>query len=146
MDPDVRRELRRLHVNLGHVSTVGLLRRLRRAGARPEVIAAAKDLPCDACGDAIRAQHPRPTRSPGTYVFNYMLWADILTAYDCHGTPYWFLNVLCDGTGFGVCYCIGQARGSAFSFAGPPLLHPHMDQLDRLAARHHGRPRQGVHG
>ena len=52
VDPDIRRELRRLHVNLGHVSTVGLLRRLRRAGARPEVIAAAKDLPCDACGDA----------------------------------------------------------------------------------------------
>ena len=112
MDPDIRRELRRLHVNLGHVSTVGLLRRLRRAGARPEVIAAAKDLPCDACGDAIRAQHPRPTRLPGKYVFNYMLWADIFTAYDCHGAPYWFLNVLCDGTGFGVCYCVGQARGA----------------------------------
>ena len=40
-----------------------------------------------------------------------MLWADIFTAYDCHGAPYWFLNVLCDGTGFGVCYCVGQARG-----------------------------------
>ena len=45
---DIRRELRRMHVNLGHISSVGLLRRLRRAHARPEVIAAVNLMPCDA--------------------------------------------------------------------------------------------------
>ena len=108
---DIRRELRRMRVNLGHISSVGLLRRLRRANARPEVIAAVNFMPCDACGDAIRQLHPRPTRLPGKFVFNYLVWIDVLTTYDCVGNSYHFTNILCEGTGFGVIYCIQDALG-----------------------------------
>ena len=104
----IRKELRRMHVNLGHISVAGLLRRLRRAGAKKDVIAAARWFACDACGDAVRQAHPRPTRLPGRFQFNYLLWIDVFTVYDCIGGPYHFVNVLCDSTGFGAISCLGH--------------------------------------
>ena len=108
---EVRQELRRMHVNLGHISAVGLMRRLRRAGARADVIEACKYLPCDACGLAIRRLHPRPTKPPAKFQFNYLVWLDCFVAYDCEQNAYEFVNILCDGTGFGVVWCIGRAHG-----------------------------------
>ena len=65
---DIRKELRKMHVNLGHPSNVALQRRLRRANALPVAINATTYMPCDACGDAIKHLHPRPSPLPGQYV------------------------------------------------------------------------------
>jgi hypothetical protein len=111
----IRKELRRMHVNMGHPTNVSLLRKLRRAKALPEVIHAVVNMSCDACGDAVRALHPRPSRMPGTYNFNSLLWMDVFTAYDCVGTPYLFLNIVCDGTSFQVVFAMREGRGVAKS-------------------------------
>ena len=107
----IRAELRRQHVNLGHITNVGLLRRLRRSGARKEVLKAVQWLSCDACGDAIRTLHPRPTRLPGKFVFNYLIWCDVFIAYDIEGLGYDFLNIVCGGTRFQVVYAVGIHTG-----------------------------------
>ncbi len=91
------------------------MRLLHRRGAMPKVISAVEYLSCDACGDCIRTQHPRPAKLPGAYVFNYWLDIDTFHAYDCEGSPYFFLSIVCNGTHFHFVACMGPARGAPAS-------------------------------
>ena len=75
------------------------------------VIASALTLICDICKNAVRHLRPRPTKPPGKYVFNYLLWIDVFTAHDVLGNPFAFLNIVCDGTSFGVQIAFMPARG-----------------------------------
>ncbi len=96
--PDIRRDIRRMHVNVGHPANVALARCLRRAGAKPEVIRARWDFSCDACGEALKLKHVRPVRMLGRCLFNFHMLLDVFHEYDCAGLPYAFLSVICDGT------------------------------------------------
>ncbi|CAK0810251.1 unnamed protein product, partial [Prorocentrum cordatum] len=93
-------------------SNVTLTRLLRRRGVKPEVLKYVEFFSCDACGDAVRRRAPRPSRLPGQYVFNYTIQLDTFHAYDAAGTPYFFMNCICEGTNFQVVNCMGPARGS----------------------------------
>ena len=74
---NVRREIERFHVNMGHLSTTAMIRMLRRAGAKPEVLKYAEFFKCQSCQDTMRKQHPRPTRYMCEYVFNVTVSADV---------------------------------------------------------------------
>jgi hypothetical protein len=108
---NIRKELKRLHVNMGHIPIVSMMRRLRRKDALPEAIAAVKDFPCDVCGDAVRRQRPRPTRPPGIYVFNYLLWIDTFNVKDIKRVTFAVFNLVCEGTRFGVQYAMDATKG-----------------------------------
>lgn len=113
----VRVALRQLHVDFHHPTNATLTRILRRRGAKPEVMRAVGLLRCDACSDSIRRRAPRPARLPGKYQFNYAVQLGTFHAHDAAGTPFFFLNVICEGTSFQVVSCLGPARGIPTSAA-----------------------------
>ena len=74
-------------------------------------------MPCDACAEAQRRKHPRPTRIPYEYVFNDRVVVDVFTIKDCEGKPFFVLKIICAGTKFQVCIVLGEARGVPISKA-----------------------------
>ena len=97
---NVRKEIERFLVNMGHLSSTGMV--LRRAGAKPEVLKFVDLFRCQACQDSLRKKHPRPTRYADDYTFNNLVSADVLTVHDTNGVPYHMLNIICEGTCFQV--------------------------------------------
>ena len=73
VDPTVRKELEKFHNGMGHLSIVGMMKMLRRSGAKAEVIKACNSFKCQACGDALRAKLPRPVKFVDNYTFNNVL-------------------------------------------------------------------------
>ena len=108
---DVRHELMKFHVSMGHLSHVGMMRLLRRAGARPDVIKAVPLLNCQACGDRLRAKQPRPVRHADCTTFNHKISVDTVTVHDVDGYPYHFLNIVCEATGFQVMAYLNAGTG-----------------------------------
>ena len=96
---------------MGHLNIVGMMRMLRRAAARKEVIEACKHFKCQACGDAQHQKHPAPTRYVADYVFGAKLAVDTFTVHDVVGDAFHFMNILCLGSAFQVCAFLGHARG-----------------------------------
>ena len=108
---NVRKEIERFHVNMGHLSLTGMVRMLRRAGAKPEVLKFVDLFRCQACQDSLRKKHPRPTRYADDYTFNNLVSADVLTVHDINGVPYHMLNIICEGTCFQVVAYLGSGVG-----------------------------------
>lgn len=111
VDPELRKLLRNLRLNVGHPTTVTLQRILRRQGAKPEVITAAGLMACDACGESMRQKRPKPVRLPSSYQFNNQILADAFYAKDSAGRNLAFLNTICDATSFQVVSCLGELTG-----------------------------------
>ena len=107
----IRKEIRKLHVNAGHMPVRAMMRRLRRAGATIEIITATKNFTCAECGEAAHSLQARPTRPPGKHVFNYLLWMDTATIHDVKGNPYHLMVLVCEGTSFGINTSMGLAKG-----------------------------------
>ena len=95
---NVRREIEKFHVNMGHLSTTGMVRMLRRAGAKAEVLKWAELFKCQACQDTMKAKHPRPTRFADDFAFNIQVSTDVFTVHDIAGAPHHMLNLMCEGT------------------------------------------------
>ena len=103
----VRKELKRAHVNFGHPTNVALMRICTRAKCKPEIIKAIELLRCDVCGDHIKKKSVRPVKMPGHYVFNYHISCDTLFAQDFEANSYAFLNIVCNGTKYQVVGYLG---------------------------------------
>ena len=103
VDPVIRKDLEKFHVGVGHLSIVGMMKMLRRPGAKAEVIKACNSFKCQACGDVLRAKLPRPVKFVDNYPFNNVLFVDTLTIYNIKGVSYTILNMLCEDTCFQVC-------------------------------------------
>ena len=86
--------LRRAHQNLGHPSTADFVRHLRVAGARPEVLRAAKGLKCETC---TRTQAPaisKPAAIGNILQFNQVVGADLLYVHDVNGRKHEMLSIV----------------------------------------------------
>ena len=86
--------LRRAHQNLGHPSAADFVRHLRVAGARPEVLRAAKGLKCETC---TRTQAPaisKPAAIGNILQFNQVVGADLLYVHDVNGKKHEMLSVV----------------------------------------------------
>eukprot|EP00959_Pyramimonas_sp_CCMP1952_P021717 457675-Pyramimonas_sp.AAC.1 len=78
LDPDLKREVERLHVNLGHPRREDFLRALRIAGARVDVLRWVRDgFRCDQCESHARPGWRRKAHLPHTYAFNKMVAIDL---------------------------------------------------------------------
>ncbi|CAE7633607.1 unnamed protein product [Symbiodinium necroappetens] len=92
--PDLRRELYRVHRNLGHPDQPTFLRALRHAGAKPEVLEFAKrGFKCPICERRQRPSTQRPAHLQHRMPFNEVVGVDLIFV---RRRP--LLNCLCWGT------------------------------------------------
>ena len=101
--PEVRREVRNAHYNLGHPSTATLLRLMRRAGANDAVQRYARWWKCPQC-----SEREAPGATPSTTApyrprtFNLMVGCDMKVVHDHQGQQYYALNIVDFATTFQV--------------------------------------------
>ena len=131
IDPEIRKILRTLHVNFGHPTNITLQRILRRQGAKPEAVAGADLLSCDACVESIRRRR-----------HNHFL-VDVSYGKDIENESFCFLNVIDDASGFQGVGCLGAVRGPPASKA---VLRQFLASWTSLAAPQGYSPNQLVLG
>lgn len=96
---DLRREVFRVHRNLGHPDQWTFLRALRHAQAKPEIIEWVRsEFRCLTCESARKPSLPRPGHLVRNLVFNEVIGVDVCF-FEWKGNKYPLLNVLCWGTG-----------------------------------------------
>ncbi|CAE7658216.1 RE1 [Symbiodinium sp. CCMP2456] len=94
VSPHIASALKRAHQNLGHPSTADFVRHLRVAGAKAEVLKAAKGLKCETC---VRTQAPsisKPAAIASVLQFNQVVGADLLYVHDVNGKKHEMLSVV----------------------------------------------------
>ena len=94
-----RRQISRIHENMGHPSNRTLVRVLRLGGGKRRFILAAAKHSCGACEAQKRPAGPIVSRSPHFFVFNDVVGLDLffLNTYEKHTLP--AMNIVCWGTG-----------------------------------------------
>ncbi len=128
-----QREIMRINRNLEHPGTEVLVRALRHAGCKPEVLSWARHH----FSDPIRAgrARPKPARPgalPGDLKFNQVIGSDLIFI-EWKGNEYAFLNTVCWGTG------LQQAELCASKTSEDVLA-----ALMRSWIKHYGWPEMGV--
>ena len=94
LHPELRRELYRVHRNLGHPSLPRFLRALKHAGAKTEVLQWTKAaFRCPICAQNEKKSSYRPAHLQRSLAFNEVVGMDLIKAHDL-----WMLNMLCWGT------------------------------------------------
>ena len=106
-----KKDLQIAHENCGHPTAKDFARLLRRGNARPEIASwVAKHFKCPTCESNQRPKARRPTAVPKTYRFNHVVGIDLVSkVFD--GVEYYWLNVVCWGTGYQMVYLV-QGDGS----------------------------------
>ena len=94
-----RRQISKIHENMGHPSNRTLVRVLRLGRAKRRFILAAARHRCGACEAQKRPAGPIVSRSPTSFVFNDVVGLDLffLNTYEKHTLP--AMNIVCWGTG-----------------------------------------------
>ena len=101
--PEVRREVRNAHYNLGHPSTATLLRLMRRAGANEAVQRYARWWKCPQCSEREAPGATPTTTAPyRPRTFNLMVGCDMKTVHDHQGNQFHTLNIIDFATTFQV--------------------------------------------
>ena len=84
---NVRHEIEKSHIDMGHLATTSMIRMLRRAGAKPEVLRLVALFLCQVCQDTMNGKHPRPTRYEGNFTLSVTISVDCCTIHDASGIP-----------------------------------------------------------
>ena len=128
--PEVRREVRNAHYNLGHPSTSTLLRLMKRANASDAVMRYARWWKCPLC-----LQRQAPGGTPETAApyrprtFNMTVGCDLKPIHDADGNQYHALNILDFATTFQVLALLDNCSAAECAekfwlwwviWAGPP--------------------------
>ncbi len=113
-----KQEVMRAHCNAGHPEARDLVRLLRHAGARQEVLKYVVDeFQCDGCASRQRPKARMPAALPRCYDFNVVCGADLLEVAgisERREDLLVILNIICWGTSFNVFYPTRHSRRSAF--------------------------------
>ena len=151
--PEIQKQVRRLHHNLGHPDAQRFCKFLRERQADPSVISAALDYQCDSCLEAQKGHvASRPAVLHDNIGFNQVVGMDSVTWTSRAGQQFSFVHVIDEGTLFHMAMPSGTSREAlslAFqriwlSWAGPPQTiyvdpasafnseawHSHMQSLD----------------
>ncbi|CAK8994237.1 unnamed protein product, partial [Durusdinium trenchii] len=97
--PDLRREVSRLHRNLGHPAQDSFFRALKHANVKPEVLDYVKrHFTCPICLQHQKPKTPRPGHLAHALRFNEIVGVDVLFV-EFGGNLHAFLNMVCWGTG-----------------------------------------------
>ena len=96
---DLRREVFRLHRNLGHPDNWTFVRALRHANAKPEIVEWVKqEFKCPICEASRKPSIPRPGHLVRTLAFNEVIGTDVFY-FDWKDHKYPMLNTICWGSG-----------------------------------------------
>ena len=96
---ELRREVFRLHRNLGHPDLQTFLRALRHAQAKPEVVEwTKKEFRCPICEASRKPSIPRPGHLVRSLEFNQTVGTDVVY-FEWKGVTYPLMNNMCWGTG-----------------------------------------------
>ena len=98
--PWEKQMLRQMHVNLGHPSNERLSRALVSQGYRPEVIQAARELPCETCAKCAGPKHQRPAALKPILDFNHRIYIDAIDWTNKQNKILHFYHILDAGTNF----------------------------------------------
>eukprot|EP00971_Amphidinium_carterae_P284248 5643895-Amphidinium_carterae.1 len=108
----LKRELLRMHCNLGHLDCAQMMRMLTKAGAKKEVVRLCSLLECSTCGDLLRRRFPKAVKlGVNEYCFGLRLAVDVLSIKDAENQPHRFLNILDLGTQYQVCAYLAPGVG-----------------------------------
>ena len=93
--PEIRREVRNAHYNLGHPSTATLLRIMRRAGASDAVQRYARWWKCPQCAQRQAPGALQETAAPyRPRTFNLVVGCDMKVVHDAKGDIFYTLNIV----------------------------------------------------
>ena len=127
--PALRREVHRVHRNLGHPALEIFVRALKNAGVRDDVISWAKNhFRCPTCEARPRPTPARPGHLMRALEFNTVVGIDLCFP-EVHGVTLIVLNMLCWGTNF-------QQAGLCRNKSGEEILEVFMRQW----VQHYGPP------
>lgn len=128
---DLRREVFRLHRNLGHPDNWTFVRALRHANARPKIVEWVKqEFRCPICEASRKPSIPRPGHLVRTLAFNEVIGTDVFY-FDWKDHKYPMLNTICWGSGLQVVERLGAVTSEETHQAilrswlvpfGPPSL------------------------
>ena len=100
LDPRLRREVHKLHRQLGHPSQEIFIRALRHAGVRDDIAAWARDhYQCPICATRPKPSPARPGHLMRALEFNQVVGIDLIFP-ELWNSTYIILNMLCWGTNF----------------------------------------------
>ena len=136
---DLRREVFRLHRNLGHPDNGTFVRAPRHANARPEIVEWVKqEFRRPICEASRKPSIPRPGHLVRTLAFNEVIGTDVFY-FDWKDHKYLMLNTVCWGSGLQVVERIGAVTSEETHQAilrswlvpfGPPSLDQVEGSLD----------------
>ncbi|CAL1139692.1 unnamed protein product [Cladocopium goreaui] len=99
LDKGEQVELRRLHNNLGHPDPDKMVRFLTERGAKPEIVAGAKDMSCDTCVETQnRPKLSQPSRIHENLDFNDVVGADGAYWTNAQGKTFHFMHFIDEST------------------------------------------------
>ena len=151
--PEIRREIFKIHRNLGHPSLQVFVRALKHAGTKPEILKWVKNhFKCDICERKQMPSSHRPSKLQKAMNFNEVVGIDLLQVNVPNIGEYLVLNCLCWGTNLQIAEVIPDKQANtvaeAFTRAwiahyGPPALivcdqgreflgHPFTDKMSHM--------------
>ena len=99
--PEVKADVKRSHINLGHCGRNVLLRCLRASKASPEHIAWAERFVCRLCRDRAAPMTIKPAAVPKMpRRFNHTVGIDLRQEYDSNSKSYVTIGIICYATNF----------------------------------------------
>jgi hypothetical protein len=100
--PWEKQMLRQMHTNLGHPSNERLCKALQAQGYRPEIIQAARELPCVTCAKCSPPKHQRPAALKQMFDFNHKIYLDAINWTNKAGKTLHFYHILDAGSSYHV--------------------------------------------
>ena len=115
----IKREILKIHRNLGHPPNADLARALRSAKVHPHIIRwAVKEMRCPVCESRTEPRARRHGALPRCMTFNETVGVDCFEFKDC-GYKKYLLNCLCWGTGFQMACIITDEQLSLIHISEP---------------------------
>ena len=131
LNTEERRELVRLHNNLGHPEATLFMKFLAERKAEPKFVRAAGDYSCSACLESVpKPKSARPSAIHGDGDFGDVLGLDVAYWKSRQGQTYMFTHAICESTLFHMAVGTGRSPEEQFSaltdrwfsFAGVPQM------------------------
>jgi len=132
LHPEMRRELFKIHRNLGHPSLQVFVRALKHAGVKNEVLQWTKNhFKCLLCERKQQPSSHRPGKLQRAMNFNEVVGVDLIQINVPEIGDYWMLNCLCWGTDMQIVEIVKDKQASTvletfcrvwIAHYGPPAL------------------------
>ena len=117
LDEAQKRELGRLHYNLGHPNTETFVKFLQERKAEPALIRGARDFSCSVCLEMVAKQKPsRPSAIHVDRDFGDTIGMDVAYWTNGGGKQFMFTHVVDEGTLFQMATAVGRTQEEQYEF------------------------------